>query len=154
MAETKTAAAPKNAPKQSSKPGEPAPAAKKESIKRVPHPALKADEKGKATVQLDDFPADFDPKVHKPLRRGDFKNEAPFLERKATELEARARELRREADEARKLGSQADRAKAKKLRAMMDKMEEIKAQLKAQGIDVDAVVKDLSKSDESEAAKA
>lgn len=117
------------------KPGSPAPAAKKEKPKRVAYPGLNPDAEGKTTTKLENWPTDFDSKTHKPLRRSDFTSEAPFLDKRADQLEAAAKRLRSEAEEARKLGNTADRAKAKKLRSMIEKVEAIKAELLKQGLD-------------------
>lgn len=139
---TKNAPAAKNAP-TAAKPGDPAPKAKKEKVVRIPHPAIKADAQGKGTVKLEDFPADYDPKIHKQLRKADFVNEAPFLERRAAQLEKAAANLRAEAAQARTLGSTADRQKAKKLKSMIDKVAELRKEFEAQGLDVDALVGQL-----------
>jgi len=126
---------------QSTKPGEPAPAAKApEKPKRVPYPGLNPDKDGKTTTKLKDFPADFDPKLHKGLTRKDFENEAPFLRKLADELEGRVKKLRAEADDAEKLGSASQRATAKKLRAMFDKFNELKKELEADGVDVATIM--------------
>lgn len=128
--------------------GDPTPKPKRQRPVRITHPALKPDADGKATVKLDEYPADWDAKVHKPLRRKDFTGDHVFLERRATELEAKAKQLRIEAEEARKLGNSADRAKAKKLRSMLDKVADLKKELEAQGIDVTSLVSGLSRAEE------
>lgn len=140
MAQTTTAAKtnPK-APAQSAKPGDPAPAAKKEKVVKVTYPGLKPGPDGKGTVKLKDFPTDFDAKAHKPLRRQDFESEAPFLNKRADELEARAKELRKQAEEAAKLGNAGDRQKAKRLRQMIEKVQEIRKQLLDQGVPEDMI---------------
>ena len=128
----------------STKPGEPVPAAKApEKPKRVPYPGLNADKDGKTTTRLKDFPADHDPKLHKPLTRKDFENEAPFLRKTAAELEARAKKLRAEAEDAEKLGSASQRAAAKKLRAMFDKLNDLRAELEKDGVDVGSIMGNL-----------
>lgn len=124
---------------QSTKPGEPAPAAKKEKTKRVPYPGIKADDKGKGTVKLKDFPTDFDPKLHKQLTRKDFENDAPLLRKRAEELRVRASKLDKEAQDAETLGSASQRQAAKKLRGMVGRIGELTKDLEAQGIDVDAM---------------
>ena len=153
MAKTQNVAVAQAAPApaaQSTKPGEPAPKAKKEKVKRILHPALKPNAEGKPTEKLDGFPADFDPKVHKPLRRVNFKNEAPLLLQQADKLEAKAKALRAEAEACQKLGSQEERAKAKKLRDMFLRMEEIKSQLAGEGVDVAALMNSITGATEGE----
>lgn len=133
------------APVASAKPGTKEPKAKKEKkekAKRVDFPGLFVEKDGeKRRVKLAEYPANFDPKVHKPLRRGDFENESVFLLRKADEFEQRAKDLRNEATIAEKLGNQADRAKAKRLAAMQKKIAELEASLKESGVDVEAILK-------------
>jgi hypothetical protein len=145
------------ATKTDAKPGDPAVAAKRERPKLSWYPGLKPekDEKGKthATVKLDEWPSDFDATKHRKLRRSDFSNEAVFLEHKADELEARAKMFRAEAETARKLGSAEDRARAKRLKTMLEKMEELKAQLSEQ-MGEDAVNEMIAKVQEAHTAPA
>lgn len=133
-------AAPK-APK-STKPGEkggdPAVKEKKVPVKKVFHPALNVDEKGKATTRLKEIPADFDSKVHKPIRRQDLENEAPLLDQMAARHEEAARKLRAEAEAARTLGSAADRAKMKRLQRMREQMAKLEGELASiPGVDIE-----------------
>lgn len=123
----KTPEAPKTAPTQSTKPGTPAPTAKEKRPERVDFPGLKGAD-GKA-VKLTEWPKDFDGKVHKPLHRGDFQDEAVYLDHKAAELEDRAKRMRQEAADARLMGNAADRQKAKKLRAMQERMKALETEL-------------------------
>lgn len=146
----KAAAAAVKAPvaDQSTKPGSPAPEAKKVKVDKVYYPGLKPekgeDGKIKPTAKLEDWPTDFDGKTMRPLRRNDFTSEGPFLIKKAEAFEARAKQLRNEAEEAKKLGNQADRQKAKKLRDMLGKIADLTKHLKAQGLNVDDMIASMS----------
>lgn len=131
--------APAAAPKASAAPGtKDEKAGKKAQVKKVVYPGL-IDKDG-APTKLEAIPTDFDPKTHKPLKRTDFKDEGLFLEMRAADLEARAAKLRKEASTIRELGSAADRAKAKKLLLMQERMQELMASLREQGIDPDAIL--------------
>lgn len=141
----KTPKAPKNdATQQSTKPGDPAPEAKKEKPERIYHPALDAkpgeDGKLKPTVKLKDWPADFDPKIHKQLKRGHFENEAPLLRKRAEEYREKAAKLDVEASDCEKNGGKA-KGKVKKLRSMMDRFAELRAELEAEGTDTSEFAK-------------
>lgn len=142
---TATAPAKPLAPKSAAKPGtvgEVKKKAPKDKVARVDYPGLIVEENGeKKRVVLETWPADFDAKKHKPLRRSDFKNESVFLRQRADQLEAKAKELRAQADVVEKAGSTADVAKAKRISALTKKVEELKLQLKASGIDVEAMLK-------------
>lgn len=129
MADAAVAEPPKAKKHQSTKPGEPAPKAKREKIKKVDYPGLNVDAEGKVTTRLKDYPADHDPRVHKQLKRHHFENEAPLLERRADELQKRVDALREEAKTARLGGSSSSRGKLKKLKGMMSKFAEMKAEL-------------------------
>ena len=115
---------------------------KKEKKARVPHPAL-FNAAGEA-VKLTSIPADFDPKLHKPLKRKDFESEAAFMRMQADEFEARAKRLRVEAEQAEKLGNTKDRAKAKKLLGMQKRIEELKAEMSKDGFDIDQLLASLN----------
>ena len=90
--------------------------------------------------KLKEVPANYDPKVHAPLKRGDFENEALFFDMKADEYDRKATRCRVEAGTYRKLGSKEDRAKAKRLLKMRERYSELEAQLRGQGVDVDAIL--------------
>lgn len=70
-------------------------------------------------------PENWDSKIHKPLNKGDFKNEYDYLDWRAADYEARAASMRKEAEQIRKLGSSADRAKLKRIDAFQEKMLEL-----------------------------
>ncbi len=86
------------------------------------------------------WPADFDSKLNKPLKRKDFADESLFLLSKADEYDRRAKALRQEAEESKKLGSIKDRAKAKQLLKMQKRMKEMTDAMAAEGIDVAALL--------------
>lgn len=105
---------------------------------RVPHPALVFDAQGNlpAANRLTTYPADFDDKVHLPLERKHFTNEAPWLLNRAERAERLALSLRKQAADAMKFGNAKDRAKVKKMRHMQEVMAKLEAELAEQGIDV------------------
>ena len=129
--------------KSSAAPGTTDEKGSKEKVEKVVYPGLLGDidpeTKEPARLVLKDWPEDFDPKKHKPLLKRDFETEAPWLINRAEKLEAQAKAYRDEAEMVKKLGSKQDRAKAKKLIQMRDRMAELRAQLEAEGIDVDAL---------------
>lgn len=112
--------------------------AKKEKVTKVDYPGLKNAEG--ESVLLTEVPADHDSKLHKPLKKANFENEATYLRMKADEFEAKAVALRKEADVSEKMGSKSERAKAKKLVQMQERMAELKKQLEASGVDVEALM--------------
>lgn len=128
---------------QSAKPGTKNPTGKKEKKIRIDHPDLldksKLDEKGNPTrKKIAGVPGDFDPKVHKPLRRNDFEKESTWLLIKAEECEKKAKQLRADAVIADTEGSSDDRKKLKRLQAMKDKMAELEKELAEAGLLGDA----------------
>jgi hypothetical protein len=112
--------------------------------RRTFYPGLKVDDKKNPTVKIEKIPDDFNPKDHLPLRRRDFVDEATWFEMKADEFAAKATSFRTQASNYRKLGSLKDRARAKKLVAMQARMDELKTQLAAQGINVDELLSSTS----------
>lgn len=123
------------APKAGARPGAKEPKAKKEKKVRIAYPVPEGG--------LEAVPADFDPKVHKPLGRKNFKNEAVWYELKAQELEKKAASLRVEATNIGKLGNVKDRAKAKRLLDLQKRMAELSESLVAEGVDVEALLATL-----------
>lgn len=87
------------------------------------------------------MPDGFDFNHNKPLRRKNFTHDALFFEHKAAEMNFKATRFRGQAAEAKALGSRADRAKAKKLQRLNGKMAELVAELRAQGVDTDVLLK-------------
>jgi hypothetical protein len=114
----------------SAKPGTVDAAAKKPSRGRyvVPEGGLTA------------IPEDFDPRKYLPLRAKDFKDEALWCEVQAQRFDKIAAGWRKKATDAGKLGNVKDRAKAKTLIRMQDRMAALLADLKAQGVDTDALM--------------
>ncbi len=90
-------------------------------------------------------PKDFDFKVHKPLKKRDFASDHLFYEFRALEMDNKAVTFRKQAEEAKTLGSSQDRGRAKRLVKMTEKMDELKQQLEAQGVDVKALLATASK---------
>lgn len=115
---------------------------KKDKVEKIDFPGLLNDQK--EAVLLEEWPADHDPTKHKPLKRNQFKCESIWYFKQADIAEARAKKLREQGEESKKLGSSKDAAKAKKLLTMLKKAEELKAQLKAAGVDVDGLTSDDS----------
>lgn len=111
---------------------------KKEKKSKVDYPGL-YNASGEWN-KLSSVPSDFDVKAHKGLRKKDFENESLFLEFQASQLEAKAKSLREHAEKIRSLGSTASSAKAKTLVKMQQRMAELIASLKADGMDVDALL--------------
>jgi len=83
-------------------------------------------------------PPDFDPSKHKGLKKKDFAEEATYFEYRAQMAEMAAKAFRVKAEESKAMGSSKDRAAGKRLKKMMVKAKELRAQLVAQGVDVDA----------------
>jgi hypothetical protein len=123
------AAAPKAGPQApSAAPGAKEPKAKKEKkAKRVDYPGLK-DAEGKP-VSFETIPTDFDSKIHRPLPRRAFKNEATFWELKVTAAEKHLAKVKQMAEDAKKTGGLADKGKAKKLLNMLARAKELEAEL-------------------------
>ena len=87
-------------------------------------------------------PAGYDRKKFLPLHKADFVNNADFIEWLAQQFDLKAAALHKKAIEERSFGSAADRAKAKKLRGLHDKLAALEKELREQGLDVDALLKD------------
>jgi hypothetical protein len=93
---------------------------------------------------LEIYPTDYDSKKFKPLKKKDFKDEALYIEARATHLETQAKNLREEAANMRKMGGVKDKGKAKRLLAMQKRMAELKASLAGEGVDVDALLASMA----------
>lgn len=104
---------------------------------------LKDGAEGKPLVNEDGkylaVPADYNPKIHKPLKRGDFQDETLWFELTADALEKKAKRLRAKAEELKKFGGK-DRVKAKKLLAMQKRFLEFKKSLASSGLNVDEIL--------------
>lgn len=92
-----------------------------------------------------ELPGDFDFATMKGLKKKDFATDAAYYEYRAKELEARAAKFRTQAEEAKKMGTSAERKNAKRLVKLREKMDELKAQLAAQGVDVESLLNTLKK---------
>lgn len=114
--------------KGSTKPGDPAAAAKKVKVEKKLHPALEPNAEGKPTKKLKEWPADFDSKVHKQLKRSNFEDETPLLEQRIKAHEKSIDELKKEIADI-KIGGGKSKAKVSKLRKMIDRFAEIKAEM-------------------------
>lgn len=111
---------------------------KKDKVKRVDYPGL-TDSEGNA-VKLTSIPEDYNPKIHKPLKKTNFADESVFLIARAERLEQMAVKLRKEAETVKNLGSTAQRQSARKLMKMQESMATLMANLSAQGVDVQALL--------------
>lgn len=143
MAKSNKNAAPTNA----QKPGD-AGKPKKDKVVRVPYAGATArtdvekNEAGEVVGggQLTAIPTDFDRKKHLPLGKKDFAEPGMFYEMKAAQYTAAAKVATERAQEEREFGSSEDRSAKKKFKGLMEKAGALAAQLKAKGIDVDALV--------------
>jgi len=133
--------------KPSAAPGTTDPAGQKpEKVVRVLYPGLysdtEKDDKGrpKQISKLDSVPADFNPKIHLPLQRRDFKDESVYFQLRADIAKKSAERFQKLADDAKKLGGMKERVKAKKLLQMQKRMADLIAELKAGGTNVDELL--------------
>jgi len=86
-------------------------------------------------------PEDYDFKTMKLLKKKDYIADHLWFEFKAIDADNKAAAYRKLAEESKKLGSGKDRAKAKRLVKMTSKLEELKQQLEAAGVDTSALLK-------------
>jgi hypothetical protein len=114
---------------------------KKEKVVKVDYadkaPAAELNDDGK----LKTSPTEYDPGVHKPLKKGDFATEELYfrwkseqLRERGTEMIARADALDKQAAEIAKYGDPATRAKVRKLQRLKEAQAELEAKLKAEGV--------------------
>jgi len=94
---------------------------------------------------LKEWPKDFDRKVYKPLRRKNFADETIFMEAKATRLENAAKRLRDEVVIIRQMGGTEQVKAVRQLARLQNRMANMTELLKAQGIDVTALLAGLKK---------
>jgi hypothetical protein len=94
---------------------------------RKHHPALDVDREGRALVKLTEVPKDFDPKVHKPLRKQDFEKESTFVRYLAGRHRAVADKMDAAADRLDRYGTK----KAQQLAARLDKLADLRKTLEA-----------------------
>jgi hypothetical protein len=119
-------------------PGEAPEAGRRKRTPKETYPGL-IDGEG-VDVKLKAVPGDWDAKKHAPFKKGDFEDEAVFLDWKADVFQGRADRYRNEAERYRKLGGVQDRAKAKRLLNMQSKMTDLIADLRSQGVNVDELL--------------
>jgi murein L,D-transpeptidase YcbB/YkuD len=113
------------------------PAKRKQVVKpKICHPAFVPDAEGKATVKLDAVPTDYDPKKHKPLSRANFNDETIAMAWQADDHERAAKRLRAEIEQLKTVGMVKNQTTAKKLVKIMSRLDEIKATLANEGVDV------------------
>jgi hypothetical protein len=122
-------------PEPSAAPGTEAREAQEAPKGRIEYPNIPED-------GLEGIPEDFDFRLHKVIKRKQFKDEANWFELKALEMEGKAKAYRKQAEDFKKLGSVKDRNKAKRLVQMRNRMAELMAELKAGGTDVEALLAD------------
>lgn len=96
------------------------------------------------TVRFTEWPADFDPKTHKPLTRSQFADESVYYTHQADAFEARAKRFRGLATQSKQLGGLKDKTKAKKLLKMQARLNELRASIEADGTDVAALLQLLA----------
>lgn len=165
MAATKVAPQAKPAAAPSAAPGTAAPEAaraKKEKRVRVFHPLLQPTEKEKEggkkvtvpTAKLKDIPADYDSKVHKPLKRQHFEDESQWFELQARAYDRKAAEMRKQAEEFKRIGAVpgTDKGTAKKLMKLQSQIDDLLSGMQAKGVDTEAILKVLA-AKKAEAAK-
>lgn len=104
-------------------------------VKKKCHPDVRV--KGS---KIDDLPEDFDFAKCSPIKRRQFSSEAGYYEYKAKENHWRADVYESKAKESRELGSGKTRQKAKRLRNMTQRMSDLRTELEADGIDVEALL--------------
>jgi len=86
------------------------------------------------------IPKGFNFDTFKALKKKNFKDEALYYEHRAFEMKFKAEKFEAQAEEIRKLGSPSERRKKKQIIKLQSKMDELKEQLSAQGIDVEALL--------------
>lgn len=138
---TAAPAAPQSTDAPSAAPGTTEAKAKKEKVEKVQYvPTVGAGDWVNADGKLTAWPGDFDPKTHKPPQRKDYADDAVFFTILADRAEASAKKFREKAEESKKLGNVKDRARAKKLLAARKRMQDLEAQLKAEGVNVEELL--------------
>lgn len=106
---------------------------KKEKTKRVAWG--ERNDKGQLVNKIEGTVVEgWDPKIHLPLRKNDFKNPVDYLNLTADRLEAKVKKLREQAVEEASLGSVADRKKAKKFKNIAEKFNALREEFKASGM--------------------
>lgn len=106
---------------------------------RANHPLVNS--KDTSVFPFKALPDDFAFDTMKGLKKKSFATEAAYYDYRAKEMDHKATKFRAQAEEAKNVGSGAERNKAKKLVKLQSKMAELKAQLEAQGVDVNELLK-------------
>lgn len=104
----------------------------------------KTDYRAKDAPKLDEWPADFNKEIHKPLTVDDFNAEDVYWDKKAEEYDKRAKTCRKNADLFRKFGSAEKRKAAENAVKLTEKLAALKAELEASGISMADINVDLS----------
>ena len=121
------------------RPAAPAPAAANPAAPAAAGPGRpKADKKAyreEGSPLLNEWPADFDAKIHKPLQLADFEAQDVFLLHKAEQMEAKAADYRQKAAIFQKFGSAEARKAAEKFQKMAAKLAELEGELAGMGVD-------------------
>lgn len=118
---------------------------------RMPYYGLKVDDKGNATVKLTEVPKDFNRALNRPLRKDDFEQEHVFLRMKADEAQAEATKLYKRAEISEKMGSSEHGKSIGKIVKMQSSLKDEIAKLKAEGVDVEALLAELTGDSENDA---
>ena len=86
-------------------------------------------------------PKNFSFVTYKPLKKKNFTTEALYFEHRAAQAEHQVKVFKDKAEESRTLGSTKERRQKKQVVKLANKMEELKATLTSQGVDVEAILK-------------
>ncbi len=114
---------------------------KNKNANRVPYPGLMDGDKPNKKLAV--LPEDFDPKVHRPLKRANFDGDHLALKWQAKVLRDKATRLEEQAGRLEKLGNKGQASKLKRLAAMRERMKELEAELKDEDLDVEALLAEL-----------
>lgn len=98
------------------------------------------DKKNEAVYPFSSTPDGFDFTKNRPLKKKDFTKPSAFMDYAADALEAKAKLFRAKAEDMRKTGDGKGGGKANRLLKMMEKAQKLREELRAQGIDVDALL--------------
>jgi hypothetical protein len=129
---------------KTSKPGKADKADKPARVKKS-KPEFPGLEDGKLKVAV---PSGWEWGKFKPLKRSAFEAEYLHLEHKAAELQAKAQTLLEKAEESKKMGAGKERGKAKRLIKLQERMAELRETLEKEGVDVNALLASVKKSEE------
>lgn len=109
---------------------------------RVYHPALNVDAEGNPQTLLKEgtAPEGFHHRKHRPLVKSHFASEDLYYDYQSELYAKKSADAKEKAEEIRKLGTSGDRTKAKKLLTLTKRMEDLKRQLEAQGVNVEELM--------------